>query len=232
MQPDVDVPTPATAKLAANECELVAASAKMHIRVLHAQLSFLHETSSMDAEIRSMMAPLIALVQQDATHTNVPQTPVPPPPIQQGATQTNLPQARSPPPPIEVLHTPEVFLATAVYIGENSKHIVAKPGDRLVVCAWADNKKAALAYNRRNNTAGRISAEFLDTEPQHAADTSTEVHVVSSNIYYGTGEIALKLGDFIRIFKWDDRHNGLGFNLSTKEIGRFNVATGDLKPID
>ena len=111
---------------------------------------------------------------------------------------------------------------------------MVQPGDFVVVYAWKDGQKIAIAYNQQSDMAGEISAGLLEpVEPQPV--TTSEICVLfSSSRKMHTrrvGDLTSKSGDYIRICKSDNRFktSGHGFNLSTSDIGRFFISANDVK---
>ena len=108
---------------------------------------------------------------------------------------------------------------------------MAQPGDSLIV--YANNQKMAIAYNARNNMAGQIPVECLNMdEPQSVADA--EICMSFSNKErYRVGDLAWKAGDYIRICKWEGnyKNNGIGYNIASMEVGRFDVQMNSLKVV-
>ncbi len=165
----------------------------------------------MSTEIKDMMSSLVAIIQR--------------------ASQT---QIKPPAPTTQVLHTPLKLLVKAEYVGTNYRHLVAQPGDDLIVYAWTNNKQTAIVYNARYGIAGRIPANVLQMEASQPVMGSEICVSFSDNKGNGAvGSLTWKAGDYLRICKWDNgyRNSGIGFNLATVEIGLFSVGVGNLKNI-
>lgn len=145
-------------------------------------------------------------------------------------------QIKVPMPTTQVLQTPQTFTGQSEYVGTRYQDLVIQPGDHVAVYAWKDGQKTAIAYNRRSDMAGQIPARFLEpVEPQPV--TSSEICVFFSssrgNFNYRVGDLTWGAGDYIRICKWDNRYknSGHGFNLATREIGRFVISANDVKVV-
>jgi hypothetical protein len=135
--------------------------------------------------------------------------------------------------PINVLPKPVTMSLKTEYIGTNVKHIVAKPGDHLLVCARTS--QFALAFNPRNQTAGRISTCVLE-EAKLQQPLSSDI-CVSAFDHKGDlsgGLLSWTRGEHIRVYQWDNlyKNSGVGLNLATRKIGRFAVSVKELKVID
>jgi len=67
---------------------------------------------------------------------------------------------KPPTPTTQVLQTPQTFTINSEFVGTRYRDLVVRPGDNVVVYAWKDGQKTAIAYNRRSDMAGRIPAGF------------------------------------------------------------------------
>ncbi len=133
-----------------------------------------------------------------------------------------------------MLQPPQTFTIKSEYIGTRYRDLVVQPGDDVVVYAWKNDQKTAIAYNRRSDMAGQIPAGFLEpVEPQPVTSSEICVFFSSRKTIYRVGDLTWKAGEYIRICKWNDRYKqtGHGFNLATMEIGRFVISLNDAKVI-
>ncbi len=165
----------------------------------------------MSPELIEMMSSLVAVIQRASPETSQPRTPP-------------LPTTRA-------LHTPIKVLVMAEYIGAHYRHLIAQPGDSLIV--YAKNKEMAIAYNARNDMAGQIPIELLNLgEAQPVAGSEICMPLVNSQ-RHGMRDLAWEAGDYVRICKWDNnrKSSGIGFNLASLEIGPFPAHMGTLKTI-
>jgi hypothetical protein len=143
----------------------------------------------------------------------------------------------NPPTPItEILHPPLMVSIKTEYISKNYRHVVANPGDEVVVFAWTNNRTEATAYNSRNKTVGRIPADILDKEGSKPV-TNTEICMATSDQkHVSLGHVKWKEGDYIRVWNKESRKHamihGIGFNLATGEIGEFDTSSFSLRVID
>lgn len=146
------------------------------------------------------------------------------------------PQTKPPTPTHETLNPPLAISVKDGYLCGNYQHIVANSGDRVVVFAWTNNRTEAIAYNPRNKTAGRISADLLekgDSKPF----TDTKLCMTSSNESPNAfGYVKWKAGDYIRVWNREDKSHsvseGVCFNLTTGGIGKFHTTSFSLTLID
>ena len=127
-------------------------------------------------------------------------------------------QIKAPTPTTQVLQTPQIFTCMSEHVGTRYRDLVVQPGDYVVVYAWKDGQKIAIAYNQRSDLAGEISAGFLEpVEPQPVTSSEICVFFSSSRRKYTrrVGDLTWEGGDYIRICKWDNRckNSGHGFNL-------------------
>ena len=145
-------------------------------------------------------------------------------------------QVKVPTPTTQVLQTPRTFTCKSEHVGTRYRDLVVQPGDYVVVYTWKDGQKIAVAYNQRSDMAGEISAGFLEpVEPQPVTSSEICVFFSSSRRNYScrVGDLTWKAGDYIRICKWNDRciYSSQGFNLSTREIGRFTILAHYVKVV-
>lgn len=168
----------------------------------------------MNPEIEEMISSLLTVVPRAPTlsQINVP-------------TQTTL-----------VLQTPQTFTGKSEHVGTRYRDLVIQPGDHVVVYAWMDGQKTAIAYNRRSDMAGQIPAGCLEpVEPQPVTSSEICVFLSSSRskFNYHVGDLTWTAGDYIRICKWNgcSKNSGHGFNLSTRDIGRFTISVRDIKVV-
>ena len=111
---------------------------------------------------------------------------------------------------------------------------MAKKGDDVVVCARAND--FVLAYNQRNNTAGRIPSAHLVWKGDNT--------FIQSWIFLTLGDrkgdlaqggLSWEIGQHVRVYTWDDemrRDSGIGLNMATKEIGRFRTNPALVRILD
>ncbi len=186
----------------------------------------------MSTEIKDMMSSLVAVIQRAAPGLSQSRMNPPAPTIQTNPPAPTM-QIKPPAPTAQVLQTPIKLLVKAEHVGTNYRHLVAQPGDYVIVYAWTNNEQTAIAYNARYDMAGQIPADLLDKdEPQPVMGSEI---CVSSQSYGGDGVGGLdwKAGDYLRICKFDNGHrnSGIGFNIATVKIGRFLVQVNSLKNI-
>lgn len=85
--------------------------------------------------------------------------------IQRASPEVSQPLQKKPPAPTTpVLQTPLTVSVVAKHVGTSYRHLLAQPGDNVIVHAWTNNQKTAIAYNASNNMAGRIPADRLSKE--------------------------------------------------------------------
>jgi hypothetical protein len=127
-------------------------------------------------------------------------------------------------------------VASTGYPVTNADQLLAHPGDRIVIYAWVTGKKEAIAFNQQNDMAGKIPTKYLkEEEPQPVIEN--EVFKTSSS--YGESLTSRRFltwnkGDHIKVCKWADNYktSGIGFNPTTRRIGRFSVTAGDITIVD
>lgn len=140
-------------------------------------------------------------------------------------------------PPTEVLATPKVFsIVASGYPVTNGEQLLAHPGDRVVVYAWVNGKKEAIAFNQQNDMCGRVLTRFLkedDPQPVIESDVFKALSAYGENLP-SRKFLTWSAGDHIKVCKWADNYktSGIGFNPVTRRIGRFSVVVGDIKIVD
>jgi hypothetical protein len=179
------------------------------------QILFLSEAGGVTPEMRDSISSLAAMAQ----------------PASAG---TKRRKGKPPASTTQVLPKPLVFSVEDDYIGPDDRYLVAQLGDDVIVYAWANDEEVAIAYNSRNDKAGRIPACLLKKRESQPRMTSEIGVSFSSNLRDAStriGDLTWKSGEHIRICKWKDGYmnSGTGFNLSTGEIGRFHVLVGSIK---
>ncbi|KAJ6276574.1 hypothetical protein J3E71DRAFT_187083 [Bipolaris maydis] len=198
----------AISKLMSDEQKSIMSSAKMHIRILQAQLLFLRETSSVPREIEGLLSELMIAF---------PDRP----------TVVTQPQAKLTTPTHNILNPPLAISVRDAYLCGNYRHVVANAGDRVIVFAWTNNRTEAIAYNPRNKTAGRISVDLLDEGESEPFIDTTLCMTTSSESHSSFGHVVWKAGDYIRVWNREDKSHavseGFCFNLATGAIGRFHT---------
>jgi hypothetical protein len=103
--------------------------------------------------------------------------------------------------------------------------------DSIVVHAWKRNQDLAVAYNPETNGYGDVPSEWLekdDPQPAIYAEICEVVPKINRNPFAlssSCGEISWTGGQKFRICRWqgNSRTWGVGFNMSTGEIGRFHA---------
>lgn len=167
----------------------------------------------MSTEIKDMISSLVAVIQ--------------------GASPEILqPPKETPAPMTQVLQTPLKQRVKIEYFGTHHRHLVAQPDDCVIIYAWTNCQKTAIAYNTRNDTAGQIPAAHLIKESQSVI--RDEICVSNfDNDRKEIGDLTWKAGDYIRICKWNGFHGiqGIGFNLANMEIGPFHAGNHGLMTI-
>ncbi|KAI9829477.1 MAG: hypothetical protein M1819_006297 [Sarea resinae] len=155
-------------QVASEEAKLVAASAKMNLGVLQAQLRFLNETGSLTAE----MEDLVSSMTTTATATGIRSVDTVQKPGRDAPQSSSSSSSSS---TRETLLTPVTYLVTSLFIGTSAKEIIAAPGHRII--AYAHDLKSknsnsssscqggdAIGYNPANNTTGRIPLRCLQRD--------------------------------------------------------------------
>ena len=168
----------------------------------------------MSSEIEEMISSLLTIVPRAPTTSRI----------------------KVPTPTTEVLQTPQTFTCMSEHVGTHYRDLVIQPGDYIVVYAWKDNQKIAIAYNQRSDMAGEVYVGFLEpVEPQPVISSEICMFFSSNKRNYScrVGDLTWEAGDYIRICKWDNRYrnSGFGFNLSTRDIGRFTISTINVKVV-
>lgn len=126
----------------------------------------------------------------------------------------------------ECLPTPQKWLATADFIGEDYHYLRAKSGDCIIVHGWAGDMKNAVAFNEQNRSSGWIPSIYLSY--QGPVQTLNESFLARQN-YASEPEwnryLKWKRGERVRICYWIDRKSfsGVGFNMKTSQIGDFDI---------
>jgi hypothetical protein len=141
-------------------------------------------------------------------------------------TVVTQPQTKLATPTHDILNPPLSICVKNTYLCGNYKHIVANPGDRVIVFAWTSNRTEAIAYNPRNKTAGRIPIDVLKKEDSEPF-TDTRLCMTTSNESSSSlGHVNWRAGDYMTWNREDKSHavsEGFCFNLATGGIGRFHV---------
>ncbi|KAI9826782.1 MAG: hypothetical protein M1819_007253 [Sarea resinae] len=182
------------------------AMAKMHIEDLCSELRFLQEKGSMSDEIQDQLSSLTAIIQAGS--------PKAPPPQETPAAPTTLADG--------ILKDPLTFTVKELHTGTHVGHIVAVPGDSVVVYAWAKNREIAIGYNEMNNTAGSIPASIL-TKAESQSAGNLELLMATGCVEAGLGCLGYQPGDYVRVCIWHGGNpGGIGFNLVTQEIGKIS----------
>lgn len=178
---------------------------------------FLQESGAISNEIKELLYSLVAIVPPDPPRSS---------------------KSRKPSgPTTEVLTTPKVFsIVASGYPVTNGEQLLAHPGDRVVVYAWVNGKKEAIAFNQQNDMSGRVLTRFLkeeDPQPVIESDVFKALSAYGENLS-PRKFLTWNAGDHIKVCKWADNYktSGIGFNPVTRKIGRFNVVVGDIKIID
>ena len=146
-------------------------------------------------------------------------------------------QIKVPTPTTQVLQTPQTFTCESEHVGTRYRDLVVLPGDYVVVYAWKDGRKIAIAYNQRSDMAGEVPAEVLEPVESQPVTGSEVCMFFSSSRRQDSrrvGDLTWEGGDYIRICKWDNnlfKDSGHGFNLSTRDIGRFIISANDVKVV-
>lgn len=138
---------------------------------------------------------------------------------------------------LDILQKPASF---SVKSRERRQLLSAQPDDSVIVHAWKRNHDVAIAYDPYGNAFGEISADLLGKEdPQ--LETDSEIFtlvarngfklssIFSAFALFGS-DLQLEVGHKIRVCRWrgNKRRSGVGFNLTTGEVGSFCINSDDL----
>jgi hypothetical protein len=178
---------------------------------------FLRETGSVPGEVEDALSELLSIFPDRPTVVTQPQT-------------------KLPTPTHETLNPPLTISVAKGYVRGNHRHIVADFGDRVLVFGWTNDRTAAIAYNPRNKTAGRISVDSLDKRDSKPCIDTKLYMTRSDENPRSLGHVKWKAGDYIRVWNREDKSHsvseGLCFNLATEAIGKFHINGVYLTPID
>lgn len=136
----------------------------------------------------------------------------------------------------KILNPPLTISVKDGYLCGNYHHVVANSGDQVVVFAWTNNHKEAIAFNPRNKTAGQIPADLLEKGDSKPFTDTKLCMATSDERPKSFGHVKWKAGDYVRVWNREDkshaRSNGFCFNLATGEIGTFNTTSFFLQVVD
>lgn len=101
----------------------------------------------------------------------------------------------------EIWQIPEKYSVKVAYMGAVFTEINTKAGDSVIVYAWESHGMTAVAFNTRNEMAGRIAATKLDISTRQTVPDS-EVRVPSVKLRsYNYGDLVAEPRQNIRICK-------------------------------
>lgn len=127
---------------------------------------------------------------------------------------------------VETLLTPERWLATMDYTGEDYRYLNARSGDNIIVYGWTGDKKNAVAFNEQNCSSGWIPSKYLRDrgmiESWKESFLARQKHASEPqwNRY-----LEWNRGERIKVCYWFNRSSfvGVGFNMKTGQIGEFEI---------
>ncbi|KAN0080528.1 hypothetical protein V8E54_003732 [Elaphomyces granulatus] len=133
---------------------------------------------------------------------------------------------------IEILDSPLKCLVETEYIGPDNEHIVAWPGDYVLVWAWSyeDHTVAtALACSMENSSIGKIPVDCLDFEMSEPHPFGIYVAKYDYKATHNPKaplpwDLSWGAGYHIKVYMWGDpetKKRGFGLNLATGEVGTF-----------
>ena len=119
-------------------------------------------------------------------------------------------------------------------IGPDHQHLVAQPGDTVIVYAWDrpySYQSHAIAYNPINQSAGRVEGNLLSIVDSESTPPYELAFFINSNTPSYVGELQWQAGDHVYICQKNvvgsrtfetTAWYGAAFNLRTLEIGQFH----------
>ncbi|KAK4946065.1 hypothetical protein LTR10_014867 [Elasticomyces elasticus] len=130
-----------------------------------------------------------------------------------------------------ILKSPLRHTASDDYLGSNAKHLIVHAGDEVLVFAWADKGKTAIAYNPECGRVGWVAANVLkENDGQNEGRPVIWVAIRKHPDYTKAagvedGNLTWDRGHYILTCKVNNKPNhmfeGVGINLATGEFGAF-----------
>ena len=104
---------------------------------------------------------------------------------------------------LEILNTPLTIPVTKDNTPLNYEQVLADRGDHLVVFAYAKNRAEVVAYNPRNQTAGRFPADHLANQ-NSTPFSESKLYMTKSDLAKMFNHVAWKAGDYVRVWNKTD----------------------------
>ena len=128
------------------------------------------------------------------------------------------------------------------YVGSNAKHLAVYANDEVLVLAWADKGKTAIAYSPECNRLGWVPANILKKNAEqnverpgiwvakymHPTDTKP-AGVDDGCLTWEKGHYILTCK--VKTDKIARKLIGVGINVATGEFGEFDVWNNDLQKV-
>jgi hypothetical protein len=121
-------------------------------------------------------------------------------------------------------------------VPSNQQQVLARCGDHIIVYAWFYSPTEAVAYNPSNKTTGRIPVTALDMSSDEPYDQGNLCLAKMDEREVSLGHITWKAGDYIKVWGRvnyiNPRCAGFGFNIATKQIGKFSTYKEYLETVE